>query len=342
MKARRELDSAVPTRTLFPWAKHPSLQKGTQSREVKSARKQKKTPATALVASALAVTLAWAVPLGPYGPTSLIAISTAGFSNTLVRILGPRDAAASESTPTRSTKVVTTTFKSVDATVAAQWEFPASTPAPLVIIIPASGGVDRHGLPADFADTPEIGIYAQLAEQLLSAGFAVFRYDSPGTGRSSRGRFSTSRSTALEGYTRAVDHARVDPDKVFLLGHAGGTDTIVGIYPRYEQVAPPAGLILLANRVGETDIMRAKAPSLIIVSEEHPSDLYEKGRFVAEAREKAEGGKLETELVTVPQSVRALVSEIPGSDGGRFRIEPRATDAILRWLRTRIGAAIES
>ncbi len=230
-------------------------------------------------------------------------------------------------------KVENTTFKSVDAIIAGQWEFPATTPAPLVVLIPASGGVDRNGLPPDFADEPEIGIYYQLAKKLLAAGFAVFRYDSPGTGRSSRGNFSTERSTALEGYTRAVDHARVDTDHVFLFGHSGGTDTVVGIYPRYEQVAVPAGVILLANQVGETEITRVKAPLLILVSKKDPRNEYEKGRFLVDARAKFKDAKLETELVTLPQAAPGLVKEVPDPEGGHFEIEPDAVDAMLRWLR---------
>ena len=84
---------------------------------------------------------------------------------------------------------VETTFESVDSTVSAQWEFPATTPAPLVVMLPASEAVDRDGLPPGYGEDPSTGIYAQLARRLLDAGFAVFRYDSPGTGRSSPGQF---------------------------------------------------------------------------------------------------------------------------------------------------------
>src|SRR5205085_8695851 len=49
---------------------------------------------------------------------------------------------------------VETTFESVDATVSAQWEFPAHTPAPLVVLIPASEAVDRDGLPPGYGEDP--------------------------------------------------------------------------------------------------------------------------------------------------------------------------------------------
>ena len=210
--------------------------------------------------------------------------------------------------PSRA-NVVETTFQSVDATVAGQWEFPERTPAPLVVIVPASPNVDRHGLPKGADVEPEDGIYAQLAAKLLERGYAVFRFDSPGTGRSGRGRFATERSTALEAYTRAVDHARVDTDRVFLLGHSGSTDTVVGIFQRYHDANPLAGVVLLSNRVGETDLLRVEAPVLIVVTEKNPDDLYQHGRFPTDARSRAEDKILPTELVTIPEADHSLLSE---------------------------------
>jgi hypothetical protein len=240
---------------------------------------------------------------------------------------------------------VETTFKSVDATVSAQWEFPAHTPAPLVVIIPASEAVDRDGLPPGLGEDPATGIYAQLARKLLDAGFAVFRYDSPGTGRSSGGQFCTTRSTALEGYTRAVDHPKVDRERVFLLGHSASTDTVVGIYPRYAAVTPPSGVILLASIVGETDIVRVDAPTLIVVSDKTPDDIYQHGQFPVDARSRYTEKKLETSLVSLPGAEETLLSPIDKTDGGKgklYSIDPRAIDATLEWLRGRLGLPIKS
>jgi len=238
---------------------------------------------------------------------------------------------------------VETTFGSVDATVSAQWEFPARTPAPLVVLLPASEAVDRDGLPPGYGEDPATGIYAQLARKLLDAGFAVFRYDSPGTGRSSAGQFSTVRSTAIEGYTRAVDHPKVDGSHVFLLGHSASTDTVVGIYARYAAVRPPAGVILLANIVGETDIVNVDAPTLIVVSDKTPDDIYQRGQFPADARSRYTQKKLETSLVTLPGAQETLLSPIEKTGGGKlYSIDPRAVEATLEWLRGRLGLPVKS
>ncbi|HEY2772487.1 MAG TPA: alpha/beta fold hydrolase [Candidatus Binatia bacterium] len=238
---------------------------------------------------------------------------------------------------------VETTFKSVDATVSAQWEFPAHTPAPLVVLIPASEAVDRDGLPPGYGGDPATGIYAQLARKLLDAGFAVFRYDSPGTGRSSSGQFCTVRSTALEAYTRAVDNPKVDPAHVFLLGHSASTDAVVGIYPRYAAVRPPAGVVLLASIVGETDIVRVDAPTLIVVSDKTPDEIYQHGQFPTDARNRFSEKKLETSLVTVPGAEVTLLSPVDKNGGGKqYSIDPRAVSATLDWLRGKLGLPIRS
>lgn len=245
--------------------------------------------------------------------------------------------------PATAIEKIETTFESVDATVSAQWEFPARTPAPLVVLLPASEAVDRDGLPPGYGEDPSTGIYAQLARKLLDAGFAVFRYDSPGTGRSSQGQFSTVRSTALEAYTRAVDHPKVDGAHVFLLGHSQSTDTIAGIYPRYAAVRPLAGVVMLANLVGETDIVRIEAPTLIVVSDKTPDDIYQYGQFPTDARQRSTDPKLETSLVTINGAEATLLTPTNKNGGGKlYSIEPRAVDAILEWLKGRLGLPIKS
>ncbi len=270
---------------------------------------------------------------GPTVTTTPIATATA-LAAVLLLGAGPAvDTAGAAERDAKRPRVEETTFKSVDATISAQWEFPAVTPAPLVVILPATSGVDRHGLPPGHSDRPEIGIYNQLAKRMVEAGFAVFRYDNAGTGKSGRGHYSTDRSTSLEAYVRAVDHARVDTDHVFLFGHSGSTSAIAGIYPRYESVKRPAGVILLSNRVGETEAMRIAAPTLLIVSEALPDDQYQRGRFVKEARDRHTEAELATDLVTIGDCDHALLTSVERSRGKVYSIHKKAVDAILTWLR---------
>ncbi len=247
-------------------------------------------------------------------------------------------ASGGEQAPTpQRRRVVETTFKSVDATIAAQWDFPRQSPAPLVVLIPAGGRIDRNGWTPSLGADPDAGMYSRLTDKLVAAGFAVFRYDKPGAGRSGRGRYSTERSTALEAYTRAVDHARVDPDHVFLLGHSIGTDTVAGIYPRYESVLPPAGVILLDNRVGERDSLRLKGPLLIVNAGKNPDDRFQYGRFVAEARDKADE-ELRTELVLVDDAEAGLLAPPAEQRRASYGLHPKGVAAVVDWLRRQRSA----
>ena len=234
-------------------------------------------------------------------------------------------------------KVVETTFKSVDATLAAQWDFPAVSPAPLVVMVPAAGKIDRHGWHPELGEDPGDGIYARFARQLVQAGFAVFRFDAPGAGRSGRGFYATERSNALEAYRRAVDHARIDSERVFLFGHSSGTDVIAGIYPRFESIAIPAGVVLMSNLVGEGSVTRIAAPTLIVVGGKDPDDRYQFGEFAAEARGRVEGKKLDTELMVVKNAQHALLSALGSSGREGVSLDPSATKTVLRWLMQKRG-----
>jgi hypothetical protein len=260
---------------------------------------------------------------------------------TLVLFAGTPTAGAAPAGPSSPTQtrasIVETTFKSVDAVIAAQWDFPERSPAPLVVLIPAGGRIDRNGWHAGTGQSPEHGIYAALARELVRAGFAVFRFDKPGAGKSSRGRFSTERSNALEAYTRAVDHARIDPDNAFLIGHAGGTDTIAGIYPRYAEVLPPSGVVFLNNSVGETDSLRIEAPLLIVNAGKNPDDRLQYGSFIVETRDKRGEGKLDTDLVILEHAEPGLLAPTESGSETVYTVDPAAVSATVSWLSGRVG-----
>lgn len=235
-------------------------------------------------------------------------------------------------------RTVETTFQSVDATLAGQWDFPARTPAPLVVLIPSQGRLDREGRPPGLGEEPGHGMYGELADALVKAGFAVFRFDKPGAGRSAPGHFATERSNAIEAYGRAIDHARVDRDHVFLLGHSLGSDSIAGIFPRYEAVAPPRGVIFFDSTVGERMSLDVKAPLLIVNPNKDPDDRYTFGDFVVEARSVAPGGKLETALVLIDDAEPGLLAPtVQGEE--KLELHPRAIAATIEWLRKRHAAA---
>jgi pimeloyl-ACP methyl ester carboxylesterase len=202
------------------------------------------------------------------------------------------------------------------------------------VLIPSQGRLDREGRPPGLGEEPGHGMYGELTDALVNAGFAVFRFDKPGVGRSAPGQFATERSNAIEAYGRAIDHARVDRDHVFLLGHSLGSDTIAGIYSRYEVVTPPSGVIFFDSTVGERMSLDVKAPLLIVNPNKDPDDRYTFGEFVVEARSVAPGGKLETSLVLIDDAEPGLLAPMVQGDE-KLELHPRAIAATIEWLRKR-------
>jgi len=282
----------------------------------------------------------FAVRLAPSRAPSVSTLAAALLAATLLLTDTPIVDAAPAGPPSQTTKrpnVVETTFESVDATIAAQWDFPERSPAPLVVLIPAGGRIDRNGWNPGIGESSEQGMYAILARELVQAGFAVFRFDKPGSGKSGRGRYATERSNALEAYRRAIDHARIDPDKVFMLGHAGGTDTIAAIFPRYADILEPAGVVFMSNAVGEHDSLRVDPPLLIINAGKDPDDRLQYGKFIVEAREKRSEGKLETKLVILETAEPGLLSPVDTGDDTIYTLDPEAIRETISWLSGRIG-----
>ena len=118
---------------------------------------------------------------------------------------------------------------------------------------------------------------------------------------------------------------------------SGCTDTIAAIYPRFAAIAKPAGAVLIDNAVGESDAVRIEAPTLIVNADADPDDRVQYGQFVAEARRKVEGRKLDTELVIIEHSQTGLLKTNETGKDVFYTLDPRATDAVLRWLMQHRG-----
>jgi len=96
----------------------------------------------------------------------------------------------------------------------------AATRLPAVVLIAGSGPVDRdetvYGIP----------IFAQLANALADAGFAVVRYDKRGVGQSGgRGEFATLNDYAEDAaaVVKFLEKRKdIDPKRIALVGHSEG------------------------------------------------------------------------------------------------------------------------
>ena len=112
---------------------------------------------------------------------------------------------------------------------------PATRPVPAVVLLPGAGAADRHGT---------VGLnrpFADLAEGLAERGIASIRFDSAIGDDDARIR-AIREIAAAKG---------VDPERVFLVGHAEGAT----IAPRLAKRAGTiCGLVLLAPAVRPADV----------------------------------------------------------------------------------------
>ncbi len=168
-------------------------------------------------------------------------------------------------------------FQSEDGTrLAGQLDRPpGQANPPLVFIIHHSGAVDRDA-------------YQYLAARLVPAGYAVFRFDKRGTGRSEGTYGCCEDSDALAAYRAAVAQDGIDMSRVFIVAQSIGTRILAGRFEEFAQVHRPAGVVLLSSLLPGKDILAIQAPLHIIISDSEP-DLAALGEDAVKAHRAAYG-----------------------------------------------------
>jgi len=117
-------------------------------------------------------------------------------------------------------------------------------PLPAVLLIPGSGPVDRN----ENHKKLRINALLEIAEYLSRHGIAAIRYDKRGVGLSEGDFWTTGLfdnvQDAAAGLRYLRDHSRIDPGKVFLLGHSEGALIATRLAAEGAEVA---GIVLLAG-----------------------------------------------------------------------------------------------
>lgn len=150
-------------------------------------------------------------------------------------------------------------FVSGDATLAGELDLPlGEEDAPLVFILHHSGPATRDA-------------YGYMAELLTQAGFAVFRFDKRGTGRSGGEYGCCEAEDALAAYRAAVEQSGVDRSRVFIVAQSIGTEHLAARFAEFAAVHSPAGVVLLSSLLGPERIVHIETPVHIIVSDSEPN-----------------------------------------------------------------------
>lgn len=126
--------------------------------------------------------------------------------------------------------------------------------APLVFIIHHSGPVTRDA-------------YGYMAELLIEAGFAVFRFDKRGVGKSGGEYGCCEAKDALAAYQAAVTQPGIDPTRILIVAQSIGTIHLADRFAEFVAIRPPLGVVLLSSLLGPEQIRAIAAPVHVIVAD---------------------------------------------------------------------------
>lgn len=147
-------------------------------------------------------------------------------------------------------------FAGDNVRLAGQIDYPA-TPMPLngyplVVILPHAGGNTR----ADFAH------YASIVKE---AGYAVFRWDKRGTGRSGGGAKGTILNDALNAYATALKQPFINTSRAVILAQNDATLMLSENFEKFAATSQPMGTLLVGSLLDAQAILAIQTRVQVII-----------------------------------------------------------------------------
>lgn len=150
-------------------------------------------------------------------------------------------------------------FAGDEVRLAGQTDYPVqprqSTKFPLLFILHHACGSTRE----DYAAYAEIG---------LESGYAVFRWDKRGTGRSGGGGRGSTTQDAVNAYEIALEQPYVDRKRAVILALGAGTGLLGSSFGLFARAQHPYGTLLVANMLDEQDILALDTRLCIVAGQE--------------------------------------------------------------------------
>lgn len=183
---------------------------------------------------------------------------------------------------------------------------------PLVFVLHHAGCDDRSG-------------YRHFTDAGLAAGFAVFRWDKRGTGRSGAGGRGSTTQDAVNAYEIALEQPQVDRKRVVILAQDAGTGLLGSSFGLFARIQHPNGVILATNRLDEQAVTAIDSRILILVGQQDWNPWQKFGKLVSDAHNAV--SKHGASYYVAPHADRMLID----SRNGRFHY---GADSVLQdWLK---------
>ncbi len=145
---------------------------------------------------------------------------------------------------------------------------------PLLFILHHAGSDDRSG-------------YQHFTDTALDAGYAVFRWDKRGTGRSGAGGRGLTTNDAICAYQVALDQAQVDRRHVVILAQDAGAALLGSSFGLFAREQHPYGVVLATNTLDETTAMAIDSRLLVLMGQHDWNPWQKYAKRVCEAHDRA-------------------------------------------------------
>jgi pimeloyl-ACP methyl ester carboxylesterase len=109
--------------------------------------------------------------------------------------------------------------------------------------------------------------YWPFAQIGLSMGYAVFRWDKRGTGRSGASGRGSVTQDAVNAYEIALEQAQVNHNRVVIVAQDAGSGLLGSAYGLFARVQKPHGVILVSNMLDAEAALAIEAPVYVLMSE---------------------------------------------------------------------------
>jgi uncharacterized protein len=171
--------------------------------------------------------------------------------------------------------------------------------------------------------------YAHYASVALQSGYAVFRYDKRGTGRSGAGGLGSTIQDAINAYATAVKQDCLDTAKVIILAQGEGTLLLSEAFEAFEDVQPPFGALLIGNMLDQKQILSIKTRIQVIIGSQDWISWQNYGKAPCDAHNAFY--KYGARFSVAHHADRLLLDTRAGGQG---RIHIGAKQIIKEWLQT--------
>lgn len=162
--------------------------------------------------------------------------------------------------------------------LAGQIEYPyrptRTTRFPVLFILHHAGSDAREG-------------YQPFAQLGLEAGYAVFRWDKRGTGRSGAGGCGSTIQDAVNAYEVALEQRAVDPRRAVILAQDAGAGMLGDAFGLFARAQLPQGIILATNPLDEEAVLAIETRLLIVAGEYDWNPWQRFARAAAESHNRA-------------------------------------------------------